>query len=35
VLNEGNDIGVEIRLRIIAGNKCYQALGSVSEEMEK
>jgi hypothetical protein len=29
VLNEGNYIGVEIRSRVNAGNKCYYALGSV------
>jgi hypothetical protein len=31
VLNEGNDIGVEIRSRVSAGNKCYYALCSVTK----
>jgi hypothetical protein len=29
VLNEENDVGVEIRSRVSAGNKCYYGLGSV------
>jgi hypothetical protein len=29
VLNEGNDVRVEIRSRVNAGNKCHYALGSV------
>jgi hypothetical protein len=29
VLNEENDIGLEIRSRVMAGNKCYYALGSI------
>jgi hypothetical protein len=29
VLNEGNDIGVEIRSRVSAGNKRYYALGTL------
>jgi hypothetical protein len=28
VLNEENDIGLEIRSRVMAGNKCHYALGS-------
>jgi hypothetical protein len=31
VLNEGNDIGVEIRSRVSAGNRYYYALGSVTK----
>jgi hypothetical protein len=29
VLNEENDTGLEIRSRVMAGNKCYYALGSI------
>jgi hypothetical protein len=29
VLHEENDIGLEIRSRVMAGNKCYYALGSI------
>jgi hypothetical protein len=29
VISEENDIGMEIRSRVMAGNKCYYALGSI------
>jgi hypothetical protein len=29
VLNEENDIGLEIRSKVMAGNKCYYALGLI------